>query len=56
MKNTAKIITFKLWVLSTLMLCVTANNYASDIEIYKAPTKVDGNAKIMFVLDVSTPE
>lgn len=54
MKNTAKIMTFKLSVLTTLMLCVTANNYASDIEIYKAPTKADGNAKLMFVLDVST--
>lgn len=54
MKNTAKIMTFKLSVLTTLMLCVTANNNASDIEIYKAPNKADGNAKIMFVLDVST--
>lgn len=53
MKNTAKIMTFKLSVLTTLMLCVTANN-ASDIEIYKAPTKADGKAKIMFVLDVSS--
>jgi type IV pilus assembly protein PilY1 len=54
MKNIAKIMTFKLSVLTTLMLCVTANNYASDIEIYKAPSLADGNAKIMFVLDVST--
>lgn len=53
MKNTVKIMTFKLSVLTTLMLCVTANN-ASDIEIYKAPALADGNAKIMFVLDVST--
>ncbi|WP_342063572.1 PilC/PilY family type IV pilus protein [Acinetobacter pittii] len=54
MKQNVKIITFKLSVLSTLMLCITANNYASDIEIYKAPTKADGNAKIMLVLDIST--
>lgn len=54
MKNTVKIMTFKLSVLTTLILSVTANNYASDIEIYKAPTSADGSAKIMFVLDVST--
>ena len=54
MKNVAKIMAFKLSVLTTLMLCVTASNYASDIEIYRAPTLADGNAKIMFVLDVST--
>lgn len=54
MKNTAQIAAFKLSVLTTLMLCVTANNNASDIEIYKAPTKADGKAKIMFVLDVSS--
>lgn len=54
MKNKAQIMTFKLSVLATFMLCTTANNYASDIEIYKAPMRSDGNAKIMFVLDVST--
>ena len=54
MKNKAQIMPFKLSVLATFMLCTTANNYASDIEIYKAPMRSDGNAKIMFVLDVST--
>lgn len=54
MKSKTQIMVFKLSVLTTLMLCVTANNNASDIEIYKAPALADGNAKIMFVLDVST--
>lgn len=53
MKNTAKIMTFKLSVLTTLMLCVTANN-ASDIEIYKAPNASDGKARVMLNLDNST--
>lgn len=53
MKNTAKIMTFKLSVLTTLMLCVTANN-ASDIEIYKAPNAADGKARVMLNLDNST--
>ena len=53
MKNTAKIMTFKLSVLTTLMLCVTANN-ASDIEIYKAPSAADGKARVMLNLDNST--
>jgi len=54
MKNKAKLITFNLSVLSTLMLCVTASNYASDIEIYKAPNASDGKARIMLNLDNST--
>lgn len=45
---------FKLSILTTLMLCVTANNNASDIEIYQPPTEADKRAKVMFVLDVST--
>ncbi|ALD02629.1 hypothetical protein AMQ28_09865 [Acinetobacter sp. TTH0-4] len=53
MKNTAQILTFKLSVLATLMLCVTANN-ASDIEIYKAPNASDGKARVMLNLDNST--
>lgn len=40
-----------LTVLSTAMLCQTAETYASDIEIYKAPTT--GGASLMMVLDVS---
>lgn len=40
-----------LTVLSTAMLCQTAETYASDIEIYKAPT--NGGATLMFVLDLS---
>ena len=54
MKNVAKIMAFKLSILSTLMLCVTANNYASDIEIYKAPSAADGKARIMLNLDNSS--
>ncbi|MBE9399773.1 hypothetical protein IQR32_00090 [Acinetobacter albensis] len=53
METTAKIMTFKLSVLTTLMLCVTANN-ASDIEIYKAPNASDGKARVMLNLDNST--
>ncbi|WP_436917315.1 pilus assembly protein [Acinetobacter schindleri] len=40
-----------LTVLSTAMLCQTATTYASDIEIYKAPTT--GGASLMMVLDRS---
>jgi type IV pilus assembly protein PilY1 len=40
-----------LTALSTAMLCQTATTYASDIEIYKAPTT--GGATLMFVLDLS---
>lgn len=40
-----------LTVLSTAMLCQTAETYASDIEIYKAPTT--GGASLMMVLDRS---
>lgn len=54
MKDIAKIMTFKLSVLTTLMLCVTANNYASDIEIYKAPSAKDGKARVMLNLDNSS--
>ena len=41
-----------LTALSTAMLCQTAATYASDIEIYKAPTT--GGATLMLVLDMST--
>ena len=54
MKTIVKIMTFKLSVLTTLMLCVTANNYASDIEIYKAPNASDGKARVMLNLDNSS--
>ncbi|VXA82947.1 conserved exported hypothetical protein [Acinetobacter sp. 8I-beige] len=40
-----------LTALSTAMLCQTAATYASDIEIYKAPT--NGGATLMFLLDLS---
>lgn len=40
-----------LTALSTAMLCQTTATYASDIEIYKAPTT--GGASLMMVLDVS---
>ncbi len=40
-----------LTALSTAMLCQTATTYASDIEIYKAPTS--GGATLMFLLDLS---
>ncbi len=53
MKNTAQIAAFKLSVLTTLMLCVTANNNASDIEIYKAPNAADGKARVMLNIDNS---
>lgn len=54
MKKTTQLAAFKLSVLSTLMLCITANNYASDTEIYIPPGDSDKRAKVMFVLDVST--
>lgn len=54
MKTTVKIMTFKLSFLTTLMLSVTANNYASDIEIYKAPNASDGKARVMLNLDNSS--
>ena len=41
-----------LTALSTAMLCHTATTYASDIEIYKAPTT--GGATLMLALDFST--
>ncbi len=41
-----------LTALSTAMLCQTAATYASDIEIYKAPTT--GGATLMLVLDMSS--
>ena len=53
MQATVKIMTFKLSVLTTLMLCVTVNN-ASDIEIYKAPNASDGKARVMLNLDNSS--
>lgn len=40
-----------LTALSTAMLCQTATTYASDIEIYKAPTS--GGAYLMLILDES---
>lgn len=41
-----------LTALSTAMICQTSMTYASDIEIYKAPTT--GGAHIMMVLDLSS--
>lgn len=41
-----------LTALSTAMLCQTAATYASDIEIYKAPTT--GGATLQLVLDMSS--
>lgn len=40
-----------LTALSTAIICQTSMTYASDIEIYKAPTT--GGATLMFVLDLS---
>lgn len=40
-----------LTALSTAILCQTTATYASDIEIYKAPT--NGGATLMFLLDLS---
>ena len=40
-----------LTALATAMLCQSTATYASDIEIYKAPTR--GGASLMLVLDVS---
>lgn len=54
MKKIAEMVTFKLSVLTTLMLCVTANNYASDIEIYRAATAGDGKARVVLNLDNSS--
>jgi type IV pilus assembly protein PilY1 len=54
MKKIAKVATFKLSVLTTLMLCVTANNYASDIEIYRAALAGDGKARVVLNLDNSS--
>ncbi|ERQ00134.1 hypothetical protein Q674_03190 [Acinetobacter sp. COS3] len=54
MKTTTQVVAFKLSVLTTLMLCISANNNASDIEIYKAPAAADGKARIMLNLDNST--
>lgn len=42
---------FTLSALSAALLCQTATSYASDIEIYKAPTT--GGAHLMLVLDES---
>lgn len=41
-----------LTALSTAMICQTSMTYASDIEIYKAPTT--GGAIIQFILDMSS--
>jgi type IV pilus assembly protein PilY1 len=54
MNKKSQIVTFKLSVLSTWLLCLTANSYASDIEIYRGPNPSDGKASIMLNLDNST--
>lgn len=54
MKTSPQLMIFKLSALSTLLLCSTANNYASDIEIYRAPTAADGKARIMLNIDNSS--
>ncbi len=54
MKKSTEILVFKLSVLTTLMLCVTANNNASDIEIYRAASAGDGKARVVLSLDNSS--
>ncbi|WP_314295862.1 hypothetical protein [Acinetobacter schindleri] len=51
MKKIKKNAVFTLSALSAAMVCQTVTSYASDIEIYKAPT--EGGATLMFVLDLS---
>lgn len=52
MKNKTKHgLVIGLTALSTAIICQTSMTYASDIEIYKAPTT--GGATLMFVLDLS---
>lgn len=54
MNKKYQIVTFKLSVLSTWLLCLTVNSYASDIEIYRGANASDGKASIMLNLDNST--
>lgn len=54
MKTSPQLMIFKLSALSTLLLCSTANNYASDIEIYKASSVGDGKARVVLNLDNSS--
>lgn len=54
MNRKSQIVTFKLSVLSTWLLCITANSFASDIEIYQKPKAADGKARIMLNLDNSS--
>lgn len=51
MKKIKQTTVFTLSALSAALLCQTATSYASDIEIYKAPTT--GGAHLMLVLDES---
>lgn len=54
MNKKSQMVAFKLSVLSTWLLCITANSFASDIEIYQKPKAADGKARIMLNLDNST--
>ncbi|MFV5593248.1 pilus assembly protein [Acinetobacter junii] len=54
MKNSQNIVVFKLSVLSTLLLCITVNSAASDIEIYRGAEASDGRGRVMLTLDNST--
>ncbi len=54
MNTIPKLIAFNLSTLSTMMLCVSVNTWASDIEIYQAANPADGKATVMFALDVSS--
>lgn len=49
-----QIVTFKVSILLTLLLSVSVNNYASDIEIYRGPNPSDGKARVILNLDNST--
>lgn len=52
MKKIKQTSVFTLSALSAALLCQTATSYASDIEIYKAPTT--GGAIIQLILDMSS--
>lgn len=52
MKKYKQGLVFSLSALSAAMMCQTTSVYASDIEIYKAPTT--GGASLMLILDMSS--
>ncbi len=54
MNTIPKLIAFNLSTLSTMMLCVSVQTWASDIEIYQAAKPGDGKASVMLVLDNSS--